>query len=273
MTGRDMTDSVCLVGAGRMGGALLSGWLSDGRAADSISVIDPYLSDSDARRIESLGVRCVTSKDLSPPDILVLATKPQDISGLLPTLSPLISSNLVISIAAGVTLSVLGESLGSVRIIRSMPNLPCRVKRGITVCVGNELVDDTSRTKASELLGSVGLVEWITDESLMDSVTAVSGSGPAYLFHLVEALTIAGERSGLPPDLALRLARETVCGSGELLYCSDESAVSLREGVTSPGGTTAAAFDVLTDSRRSFVDLLSDAVSSAARRSRELSGG
>jgi pyrroline-5-carboxylate reductase len=181
-------------------------------------------------------------------------------------------STLVVSIMAGRTLRFLEDRLPPrAAVVRAMPNTPAAVARGITVCCANARVTAKQRKLATTLLAAIGKVEWVDDENLIDAVTAVSGSGPAYVFLLAEAMTRAGIAAGLPPDLAARLARETVAGSGELLHRSDLDAATLRQNVTSPGGTTAAALAVLMGPN-GFDALLTEAIAAAARRSRELAG-
>jgi pyrroline-5-carboxylate reductase len=178
-----------------------------------------------------------------------------------------------LSIAAGKTLSFFAGQLGAAAaIVRAMPNTPAAVRRGITVCVANPLVDAPRRAACQTLLEAVGEVAWVEDEGLIDAVTAVSGSGPAYVFLLAETLAAAGAAAGLPPELATRLARATIAGSGELLRQSAETAAQLRINVTSPGGTTAAALAVLMDARAGFAPLLDRAVAAATRRGKELAG-
>jgi pyrroline-5-carboxylate reductase len=181
-------------------------------------------------------------------------------------------TSVVVSIMAGRTLAFLGRALPrEAAIVRAMPNTPAAIGRGITVAVPNAGVTPAQRQLAHSLLAATGAVEWIADEGLMDAVTAVSGSGPAYVFLLAESLARAGEAAGLPADLAARLARATVAGAGELLHRSPLDASRLRQNVTSPGGTTAAALDVLMASD-GIDELMERAVAAAARRSRELAG-
>jgi len=169
------------------------------------------------------------------------------------------------------TLGFLQGHLRDVAIVRAMPNTPAAIGRGITVACPNAQVTARQRKLATDLLAAIGTVEWVSDESLMDAVTAVSGSGPAYVFLLAEAMTKAGIAAGLPGELAARLARETVAGAGELLHRSALDAATLRQNVTSPGGTTAAALEVLMGPG-GFQELLTRAIADATRRGRELAG-
>jgi pyrroline-5-carboxylate reductase len=204
---------------------------------------------------------------------IVIAVKPQTAPGAVPPLAPYVGkSTLVLSIMAGRTLQFLQKSLpAGAAIVRAMPNTPAAIGRGISVAVANPKVSARQRKLASNLLAAIGKVEWVADETLMDAVTALSGSGPAYVFLLAEAMTKAGIAAGLPADLAARLARETVAGSGELLHRSELDAATLRQNVTSPGGTTAAALEVLMGPG-GFNDLLTKAIAAATRRGRELAG-
>jgi pyrroline-5-carboxylate reductase len=200
--------------------------------------------------------------------------KPQMMDAVLPTLAPHVGpATLVISVAAGKTLATFEAAFGaSTPIVRTIPNTPAAVGRGMTVGVANGSVGPTARATTEALLSAVGRYEWIADEGLMDAVTAVSGSGPAYVFHLVEALAAAGAARGLDPALSMRIARATVEGAGELLHDSHLDAATLRKNVTSPGGTTAAALAHLMDESTGFPPLLREAVAAATRRGKELAG-
>jgi pyrroline-5-carboxylate reductase len=264
-----ISGTVVLAGAGKMGGALLTGWLARGLNPKRLAVIEPHPSD-DIRALAATGVRLnLAAKDAGTVAALVLAVKPQTFGDAGPALRPLIGpSTLVVSIMAGTTIAVLDAVCGG-NIVRAMPNTPAAIGRGITVAVAAKGVNEEQRATADALLRATGAVEWIDDEALMDAVTAVSGSGPAYVFLLAEELARAGVAAGLPADLAARLARETVAGSGELLHRSDLDAATLRQNVTSPGGTTAAALSVLMG-ENGMKELMTRAVAAAAARSREL---
>ncbi|MBE0703452.1 MAG: pyrroline-5-carboxylate reductase [Afipia sp.] len=263
----NLNGSIVLAGAGKMGGAMLSGWLAQGVAADRLAVIDPAPSDD----ITSLTAKGLRINPVQPGDVavLVMAVKPQMFADAAPQLRTLVKpATLVISIMAGVPIAKLSQACGG-KVVRAMPNTPAAIGRGITVAVAEAGVGQQQRDIADALLSATGSVEWIDDEALMDAVTAVSGSGPAYVFLLAEELARAGIAAGLSPELATRLARETVAGSGELLHRSDLTSETLRKNVTSPGGTTAAALEVLM-SPGGFQPLLTRAVAAAAKRSREL---
>jgi pyrroline-5-carboxylate reductase len=261
--------TIVLAGAGKMGGALLSGWLAQGLDARMLGVIEPHPSDQISALVTK-GVRLnPTPKQIGAVATLVVALKPQMFREAGPDLKRYAgSSTLVVSIMAGTTIASIEELCGG-SVVRAMPNTPAAIGRGITVAVAASNVSPSQRAVADALLRATGLVEWVDDENLMDAVTAVSGSGPAYIFLLAEELARAGVEAGLPPDLATRLARETVAGSGELLHRSDLPSATLRQNVTSPGGTTAAALEVLMgpDGMQS---LLTRAVAAATKRSKEL---
>lgn len=260
-----------LVGAGKMGGAMLSGWVEGGIDPSAIIVCDPKPSEEMAGLLSEKGIRHVTAvpADLTPAAVLV-AVKPQMMADVLDPLKPVVGQEtLVLSIAAGKTVATFEGAFGAVPIVRAMPNTPAQVGRGMTVLFANGAVSADQKRLVEELLCGIGTVAWIDDEGQMDAVTAVSGSGPAYVFLLAECLAEAGRKAGLPSDLADVLARQTVAGAGELLYRSELDAGILRKNVTSPGGTTAAALSVLMDDK-GLQPLLDAAVRAAADRSREL---
>jgi pyrroline-5-carboxylate reductase len=267
-----LTGTIILCGAGKMGGALLEGWLQAGLAPERVAVVEP----DPAPPIAALGARGVRlnpdATAIGEAAAIVIAVKPQIAAAALPALAPAIgAATVVISIMAGRTLQFLADTLPQARaLVRAMPNTPAAIGRGITVAVPRH-ASDAQRDLAHRLLIAGGTVEWIADEALMDAVTAVSGSGPAYVFLLAEALAQAGVAAGLPAPLAEKLARETVAGAGELLHRSALPAATLRENVTSPGGTTAAALDVLMRAD-GLPPLLKEAVAAATERSRKLAG-
>ena len=261
--------TIVLAGAGKMGGAMLSGWLARGLDAKRVAVIEPHPSD-EISALVTKGIRLNPSpKDMGAVATLVIALKPQTFREAGSVLKSFTGpSMLVVSIMAGTTIASIAAACGG-SVVRAMPNTPAAIGRGITVAVAAKKVSTAQRAVADALLRATGSVEWVDDESLMDAVTAVSGSGPAYIFLLAEELARAGVEAGLPQELATKLARETVAGSGELLHRSDAPSATLRQNVTSPGGTTAAALEVLMgpDGMQS---LLTRAVAAATRRSREL---
>lgn len=268
----DFTGTLLLVGAGKMGGAMLEGWLALGMAARNVVVIEPQPAGEIAA-LTGRGLRLNPPPgDIGEVSALVLAIKPQTAPEVMPSLQPYVgASTVVVSIMAGRTLRFLEQALPGAAMIRAMPNTPAAIGRGITVAVPNSRVVSVQRALVHALLSAVGQVEWVDDEALMDAVTALSGSGPAYVFLLAEAMARAGAAAGLPTELAETLARATVAGSGELLARSPLAAATLRQNVTSPGGTTAAALDVLMG-KDGLERLLVEAVAAATRRSRELAG-
>jgi len=269
----DFAGTVVLVGAGKMGGAMLDGWLGLGLSPASVVVIEPQPTPELNALAERGLILNPPLKDVREVSAIVIAVKPQVAPAVVPTLASLLApGTVVLSIMAGRTLAFLEGALApNTALVRAMPNTPAAIGRGITVAAPNARVSQHQRELADRLLAATGLVEWVTDEGLMDAVTAVSGSGPAYVFLLVEALTLAGTSAGLPPDLAAKLARATVSGSGELLNRSPLDPTTLRQNVTSPGGTTAAALDVLM-AADGMTALMSRAVLAATRRSRDLAG-
>lgn len=267
--------SIALVGAGNMGGALLGGWLNDGLVEKSVTVIDPSPADHMKDMISNAGVQheSAAPADLVP-DVLILAVKPQIIDKVISAVSHMVGADtVVVSVAAGKTIAQLENGIGKkCAVVRAMPNTPALVRRGITVACPNEQVTDVQKTRVDRLLLATGSVEWVIDERLIDAVTGVSGSGPAYVFYLAECMAMAGVRAGLPEELARKLASETVTGAGELLARSDKAPETLRENVTSPKGTTAAALEILMGDE-GMRQIVEEAVLAATKRSRDLSDG
>jgi pyrroline-5-carboxylate reductase len=264
-----LSGTLVLLGAGKMGSAMLHGWLGLGLDPAQVVVLEPQPSE-EITALTARGLR-LNPQQAEPASTVVLAIKPQTAAAALPTLAPWVGAGtLAVSIMAGRTLGFLTQALpAGTAIVRSMPNTPAAIGRGITVAVAGPGVAPAQRAVAHGLLAATGAVEWVEDEALLDAVTAVSGSGPAYVFLLAESLARAGIAAGLPAPLARRLARETVTGSGELLHRSPLEAATLRENVTSPGGTTAAALGVLMASD-GLDPLMEAAVAAATARSRAL---
>lgn len=257
-----------LLGCGKMGSAMLSGWLAQGIAPTSVWIVDPKPSEW-LRGIAGLHL----NEDLpTDPALVLIAVKPQMMTDALPVLAALGNGRtLFLSIAAGVSLATYEAMLGAATpIVRAMPNTPAAVSRGITAMIGNGAADAPALGVAEQLLAAVGQVVRLEAESQMDAVTGVSGSGPAYVFLMIEALAAAGVAEGLAPDLAMTLAKATVGGAGQLAEASDEDPAQLRINVTSPAGTTAAALDVLMAKDGGLPGLMTKAVAAAAARSREL---
>jgi pyrroline-5-carboxylate reductase len=271
MTSEDLAErGLVLLGCGKMGSAMLQGWLTDGLPATSVHVIDPYPSDW----LQAQGVH-INAELPAAPAIVLIAVKPQMMGDALPAIKAMATGNsLFVSVAAGVTLATYEEMLGADNpIIRAMPNTPAAVGRGITALIGNRKVSEAQMVLAESLLQAVGQTVRLDNEGQMDAVTGVSGSGPAYVFHLIETLAAAGEAQGLPAELAIKLARATVGGAGVLAEAAEESPAQLRKNVTSPNGTTQAALEVLMDAETGFPPLLARAVAAATTRSKELSDG
>jgi pyrroline-5-carboxylate reductase len=264
--------TLVLVGAGKMGSAMLDGWLARGLDPRKITVIEPQPVKA-LKALARRGVKLNPKGKVGAASAIVIAVKPQSAPEALPPLARFIDkATLVLSIMAGRTIGFLEKSLpAGTAIVRAMPNTPAAIGRGISVAAANAKISKRQRKQASDLLAAIGKVEWVLDEALMDAVTALSGSGPAYIFLLTECMAHAGVAAGLPPELATRLARETVAGSAELLHRSDIDAATLRQNVTSPGGTTAAALEVLMGPG-GFERLLTEAIAAATRRSRDLAG-
>ncbi|MGB3277784.1 MAG: pyrroline-5-carboxylate reductase [Pseudorhodobacter sp.] len=261
----DVNDrGLVLLGCGKMGSAMLQGWLAQGVQPGSVWVNDPLPSDW----LQGAGVH-LNQAIPADPAIVLIAVKPQMMAEALPSLAALGNGKtLFVSVAAGTTIAFYEQVLGAkTPIVRAMPNTPAAVSRGITAICGNALATEGHMALAEALLGAVGQVVRLEGEHQMDAVTGLSGSGPAYVFHMIEAMAQAGEAVGLAPDLAMRLARATVCGAGELAHQADESASQLRINVTSPGGTTAAGLAVL---MAELPDLMCRTVSAATNRGKEL---
>ncbi|ASR11371.1 pyrroline-5-carboxylate reductase (plasmid) [Rhizobium leguminosarum bv. viciae] len=267
------THPVVLIGAGNMGGAMLSGWLKSGVPGSSVIVVDPGPSPAMLSTISEAGATHLTAlpTDLKP-SVLFLAVKPQVMEAVLPAVKSAVGPDtVVVSVAAGKTLGFLEKHLGKAAMVRAMPNTPAMVGRGVTGAFANSGVSDPQRERVHALLRVSGPVEWVPAEADIDAVTALSGSGPAYVFYLVECMAEAGRKLGLQADLAMRLARETVAGAGELMHQSPDDASRLRENVTSPGGTTAAALAVLM-AEDGMQPLFDAALAAARKRAEELAG-
>jgi len=262
-------EPVLVVGAGKMGGAMLDGWLARKLPPKKIIVLEPQPSKA-IKALAKRGVSINPKGDVGDVAALVIAVKPQTAPDALPLLAALIDAKtVVVSIMAGRTIGFLEKHLPNAAVVRAMPNTPAAIGRGITVAVANARVSREQRALVDTLLSAVGAVEWAPDEALMDAVTALSGSGPAYVFLLAEELARAGVEAGLPADLATKLARETVAGSGELLHRSELPSATLRQNVTSPGGTTAAALEVLMG-KDGLQPLMIRAIAAATKRSKDL---
>ena len=263
--------SIALVGAGAMGGALVRGWLEAVRKGGglTLTVVEPNFDPELQRELESAGA-VLNPPEPGPVDVLVFAVKPQAFAAVAPSAKRFVGAQTqVLSIMAGVHIEVIARELGSQRVVRAMPNMPARIGRGVTAYVASPACTAADRALIEQLLAPLGSVEPLQAERLMDVVTAVSGSGPAYVFLMAEVLALAAEQEGLDKETAMRLASRTVAGAGALMLETGESPTTLRKQVTSPGGTTEAALDVL-GAGNGLGPLLRRAVSAAAQRSRDL---
>ncbi len=264
-----------LIGCGNMGRAMARGWLAAGLDNDSFLGVDPYGAEHgiDGLPQKRLYADVASLPDSTDVNVIVIAVKPQLMKQVLLEIKPLVKSDtLVVSVAAGVKSDIYRAHLGNqLRLVRAMPNTPAGVGKGITGMTADDNVSDSERVLATALLKAVGQVVWLEGEHQMDAVTAVSGSGPAYVFHMVEALAAAGEKEGLSEVVAMQLARQTVIGAGALLDASDDSATQLRQNVTSPGGTTAAGLEELIGNGE-LSGLMRRTVRAARKRGQELSG-
>ena len=267
--GKIAARGLVLLGCGKMGSAMLAGWLERGLPAGSVWVMDPQPSDW----VQGSGVH-VNASLPEAPAIVLIAVKPQMMGTALPAISALGGGNTVfVSVAAGTPISAFEDAFGAdTPIIRAMPNTPAAIGRGITAICANA-PGQAALPEAEELLSAVGDVVRLDSEAQMDAVTGVSGSGPAYVFHLIETLAAGGVAQGLPQALAMQLAKATVAGAGALAMEAEEDTAQLRINVTSPNGTTQAALEVLMDDASGFPALLPRAVAAATQRSKELSGG
>lgn len=262
---------VMLVGAGKMGLALARGWLDAGLPSSNLLLIDPNPGEAARALAEDYGLTVSKEAAGLQPKVLVLAVKPQIIDTVLASLRAVIGPNtLAISIAAGIDIARLSRGLDTARVVRTMPNTPAQIGKGITGAVAGPDIQPDDRDTAEALLRAAGPVVWFDDESQLDAVTAVSGSGPAYVFHLVEALAAAGKTLGLPDAIAEQLARQTVIGSAALLEADPATPAVLRQNVTSPNGTTAAGLAVLMEGLTPLVEATTKA---ARKRSEELGRG
>ncbi|MFZ5609201.1 MAG: pyrroline-5-carboxylate reductase [Pseudomonadota bacterium] len=262
-----------LAGCGNMGGAMLEAWLAGGLAGDAIRVIEP----AGAARALAAGLAAarVTAAPVAGEraGVLVLAVKPQQVAASLAELAPAIDEEtLVMSIAAGKTLASLRAGAPPAgAIVRAMPNTPAAIGQGVSVLCAERAASPAQRQAAADLLAGIGAVHWVKDEALMDVVTALSGSGPAYVFYLIECLAAAGQAHGLSPEIALALATETVAGAGALARHSSEAPAALRRQVTTPGGTAQAGLEELMRDKGGLAELIRRTISASAKRSKELS--
>lgn len=267
---RIAAQGLVLLGCGKMGSAMLAGWLAGGLPPASVWVMEPYPSEW----LRGTGVH-LNEELPERPAIVLVAVKPQMMAEALPSLAAMGNGGaLFVSVAAGITIKTFENILGAqTPIVRAMPNTPAAISQGITAIAGNRVAGQRALDEAEILLRAVGDVVRLPEESFIDAVTGVSGSGPAYVFHMIETLAAAGEAEGLPAEIAMQLAKATVAGAGALAMQSEETPTQLRINVTSPNGTTQAALEVLMNEQDGFPALLKRAVKAAADRSRELANG
>lgn len=268
-----LSGPIVLIGAGNMGGAMALGWVKSGIAGSSIIAADPNPPEAIRSQLAEAGVGfAAAAPEGVKAAVIFVAVKPQVMDTVLPAYKAMVGpGTIVISVAAGKTLAFLEAHLGQAPMVRAMPNTPAMIGRGVTGAYANSKISDDQRKLVHALLEVSGPVEWVETEALIDAVTALSGSGPAYVFHLAECMAEAGRKLGLPADLAMRLARATVSGAGELLHRSPDEAAQLRKNVTSPGGTTAAALAVLM-AEDGMQPLFDTALKAARDRAQELAG-
>ena len=275
MTGT-VSRPLVLVGCGKMGGAMLDGWLKSGITQGGVVIVDPYGGKEfldrgqDVRRFDQVA----DLPDDLDPEVIILAVKPQQMDDTIDSYKRFASPNTIfLSIAAGKTISFFEQHLGGdATVIRAMPNTPAAIGQGITVCCPNGNTSDAQLSLSLALLESVGEATSTRDEGLIDAVTALSGGGPAYVFLMIEAMTEAGIKAGLPDEMAARLALVTVAGAGQLAIASDEPPAQLRKNVTSPNGTTQEALSVLMRDSNGLTELMVEAIAAATARSKELAG-
>lgn len=264
---------VMLIGAGKMGMALARGWLDAGLPPNNLVLVDPNPGETARELAQDYDLTISAEAVGLQPNVLVLAVKPQIIDAVMASLSPVVGPHtLILSIAAGIDIARLSSGLGTGRIIRTMPNTPAQVGKGISGAVPGPDVEPVDRERAEALLRAAGPVVWLDEEGQLDAVTGVSGSGPAYVFHLVEALAAAAKAQGLPDAIAEQLARQTVIGSAALLEADPSTPAVLRQNVTSPKGTTEAGLKVLMG-EGGLTDLIGRTVDAARKRSEELGRG
>jgi pyrroline-5-carboxylate reductase len=261
--------SVILVGAGKMGLALTRGWLAAGLPAGDLTLVDPNPAEVTQAFAREHGVGLAPRAEGDKGRVVVMAVKPQIIGKVMAEVKPVVGDDtLILSIAAGISIAALQQGLGSARVVRAMPNTPAQLGKGMSGLVASAGASQEDRAIADALMRAAGDLAWFDDEAMIDAVTSVSGSGPAYVFHMVEALAAAGEKQGFSPEQAMHFARQTIIGAAALLEAEpDVSAATLRQNVTSPKGTTAAALEVLMEG---LPPLMDKTVAACRRRSEEL---
>ncbi len=263
-------NSLVLVGAGKMGMAMVKGWLEHGLDASALTLVDPMPSEITKEFARMKSISLVPEFTSLNADVIVLAVKPQIAKQVMAKISDKIPSNsLILSVIAGFSLEALKNALGSDKIVRTMPNTPAQLGKGVTGAIASEGVEEQERQLAHALLSASGIAVWLDDENQIDALTGVSGSGPAYVFLMVEAMAAAGEAEGLDKDMSNILARQTIIGAAALLEADPSEAAILRKNVTSPNGVTQKALEVLMGEPGLF-ELMGKAVKAAAKRNREI---
>lgn len=262
--------TICLVGAGKMGMAIVRGWLAAGIAPEQMMLFHPSPSERTRQTAQEYGLALATETLASEPRVVIMAVKPQMMSSVYAHVRPMVGADtLILSIVAGTSIAAMSEGLGTARVIRTMPNVPAQVGKGVTGLFARSDVGESDRELSSALLGAAGKIVWLDAERDIDALTAVSGSGPAYVFLMVEAMAAAGVEQGLQPEQAMLLARQTIIGAAALMEADPADVSVLRQNVTSKAGTTAAALDVLM-ADDGLSALMSRAIDAARRRSEEL---
>lgn len=262
--------SLILVGAGQMGSALAKGWLAHGMPGSALTLVDPSPREETVEFAKAQGASLVEKMPDAPADALVLAVKPQIVEQVMAQIKPDIGSEtLVLSVVAGYSLATLSEHLGTARIVRTMPNTPAQVGKGVTGAVAGDGVSEQNKLMADAIFGASGRAVWLDEESQIDALTAVSGSGPAYVFLMAEAMAAAGVAEGLDPETAMVLARQTIIGAAALMDADPREAAVLRKNVTSPNGVTAEALAVLM-AKPGLAELMGRAIRAARLRNKEL---
>lgn len=261
---------VMLVGVGNMGLAMAKGWVDAGLPPNNLVLVAPRPSEAAQQFADDNGITIHAEASGLQPNILVLAVKPKILESVAEGLAPVIGPHTIaVSVAAGIGLERLTRAFGTDKVVRTMPNTPTQVGKGVTGAVSGPDVTPDDRAKVEALMAAGGIVPWFDDEADIDVVTAVSGSGPAYVFHMVEALAAAARAQGMDDAMADRLARQTIVGAAALLEADPASATVLRQNVTSPNGTTAAGLSVLMGDK-GLTDLVTRTVEAAKSRAEEM---
>jgi len=264
--------TVAVVGPGKMAMALVRGWLAAGFPADDLILVHPSPSERTREFAADVDLRLVPRLEKGQARLVMLAVKPKMMVAVMEELRPIAGDTVFFSVAAGITLETMQSALGTKKVIRTMPNTPSQVGKGVVGAIAGPGASDAECEAVDTLLSQSCLAVWLDDEGQMDALTSVSGSGPAYVFHMVEAMAAAGAEQGLPPEAAMELARQTVIGAAALMDADPTDAATLRENVTSPNGVTAAALEILMDEKEGLPPLMARAIDAARKRAEELGG-